>query len=169
MKELDISKYTKYTLELIFAEADKLQGNLLKSISENTNKSFLLFAIYTSIISFSFFKLIEKEYSYCIILVGGISGCLFIIKNLFPNYIEFNGALPENMVHEYFNNFKEEELDKEYLATQIQSYNFALKKNNITIEKMVRRFFTSVSILIVTLFIFSVITCFFSFTECAHT
>ena len=88
---------------------------------------------------------------------------------MFPNYIEFNGALPENMVHEYFNNFKEEELDKEYLATQIQSYNFALKKNNITIEKMVRRFFTSVSILIVTLFIFSVITCFFSFTECAHT
>lgn len=48
MKPIDTSKFTTASLQLIFSEADKLQSNLLKSISENTNKSFLLLAIYSS-------------------------------------------------------------------------------------------------------------------------
>lgn len=42
MKPIDINKHTKFSLELIFSEADKMANQILKSISENRNKCFLL-------------------------------------------------------------------------------------------------------------------------------
>ena len=72
MKNIDITNQTKYSLEFIFSEADKLSSELTKSISENANKSFLVVAFYSSILSFSFFKVAEGNYLYLTLLFGTV-------------------------------------------------------------------------------------------------
>jgi hypothetical protein len=151
MEHIQTKKHTKYTLELIFSEADKMATHILNSISENRNKSFLLFAFITSVFSYSFVKITESQYLYSILIVGSIISLLFLRKNLFPQTISFNGALPEIMIDSYFDNFNDDKLEKEYLATQIESYNNAMKSNRIQMSKMVDRFKISA---IITLFSF---------------
>ena len=151
MEHIQTKKHTKYTLELIFSEADKMATHILNSISENRNKSFLLFAFITSVFSYSFVKITESQYLYSILIVGSIISLLFLRKNLFPQTISFNGALPEIMINSYFDHFNDDELEKEYLATQIESYNNAMKSNRVLMSKMVDRFKISA---IVTLFSF---------------
>lgn len=85
MKTIETSKYTKYTLELIFSEADKLAGHILKSISENRNKSFILFGLLSSLFSFAFFKVVECNFEYVIILLGAFIGCVLLDLLLFQN------------------------------------------------------------------------------------
>ena len=135
MEQINIEKHTKYSLELIFSEADKIANQLLKSLSENVNKSFILFAIFSSLFSYSFVKVIESDFLYTILLLGSVISCIVIHKNLFPFVINFNGALPEKMLDPYFDEFEGETLEKEYLATQIQSYNLAMNSNEQTIKK----------------------------------
>src|SRR5690606_28753738 len=98
MKQIDINKHTKYSLELIFSEADKMSNQLLKSLSENVNKSFILFAFFSSLFSYSFLKVVQSDFLYITLLIGSIVGCVVIRKNLFPFVINFNGALPEKML-----------------------------------------------------------------------
>ncbi|WP_411895213.1 hypothetical protein [Winogradskyella sp. A2] len=157
MEKIKIENHTKFSLELIFSEADKMATHILNSISENRNKSFLLFAFITSIFSYSFIKIIELEFYYIILLAGSIISLLFLRKNLFPQKISFNGALPENMINSYFDSFKDEELDKEYLATQIESYNNAMNRNREQMSKMVDRFKKSAIILLVSFLLFGLI------------
>lgn len=154
MEQINTKKHTKYTLELIFSEADKMATHLLSSISENRNKSFLLFAFITSVFSYSFIKITELQYSYSVLIVGSIISLLFLRKNLFPQTISFNGALPENMIDSYFDDFKDSKLEKEYLATQIESYNKAMKNNRVQMSKMVDRFKISAIITLVSFFLF---------------
>jgi len=168
MKDINISKQTKYTLELIFAESDKMAVQILKSISENRNKSFVLFALISSLFSFSFIKLTDFQFDYSILLIGSLVSCIFLRKNLFPRKVSFNGSLPENMVNSYFDDFMGENLEKEYLATQIQSYNQAMSNNRDEMLKMVNRFkYSVVSILVA--FIFFGIVFLFRFVECLPT
>jgi hypothetical protein len=157
MKSIKTKNHTKYTLELIFSEADKMATHILNSISENRNKSFLLFAFITSIFSYSFIKLTEFQYSYIVLIAGSIISLLFLRKNLFPQTISFNGALPENMIESYFDEFKDENLEKEYLTTQIESYNFAMNNNREQMSKMVDRFKLSVIITLVSFLLFGFI------------
>jgi hypothetical protein len=89
MNEIDITKHTKYTLELIFSEADKMANQLLKSLSESVNKSFVLFAVFSSLFSFSFVQVIEANWFYLFLLVGSVISCLIIHKNLFPFKVIF--------------------------------------------------------------------------------
>lgn len=166
MKIIDITNKTKYSLEFIFSESDKLSSELTKSISENANKSFLVVAFYSSILSFSFFKVAEEKYLYLTLLVGTILSIIILRKNLFPSKIVLRGSLPELMFDNYFNSFSDEELDKEYLATQIQSYNYALNHNQENIKNMVNRFRKSIYCMLIFLLLFIVGTCFFSFAEC---
>lgn len=167
MNAIETEKHTKYSLELIFSEADKMATELLGSIAENTNKSFILIAIYFSILSYSFFKVIENHsFLYFILIIGTIAGSLFLRKNIFPNTICFKGALPENMIQEYFSSFSEESLDKEYLATQIESYNCAMIENKETIEKMVKRFKKSIYIVLFSFSLFGLISAFLFSAEC---
>lgn len=168
MKPIEINTQTKYTLELIFSEADKMAVQILKSISENRNKSFVLFALISSLFSFSFIKFTENQYEYSILLIGSLIGCCFLRKNLFPQTISFNGALPENMINSYFNDFKGEILEKEYLATQIESYNKAMSDNRKEMSKMVSRFRYSVITILVTFILFGIIFL-FRFIECLPT
>ena len=167
MNAIETKKHTKYSLELIFNEADKMSTELLGSIAENTNKSFILIAIYFSVLSYSFFKVIEDyNFMYFILILGSILGCFVLRKNIFPNTICIKGALPENMIQEYFSSFTEEDLDKEYLATQIESYNYAMTENKETIENMVNRFKKSIYIVFSSFFLFSLISAFLIFAEC---
>jgi hypothetical protein len=157
MKSIKIKNHTKYTLELIFSEADKMATHILNSISENRNKSFLLFAFITSVFSYSFIKFTELQYSYIVLIVGSIISLLFLRKNLFPQTISFNGALPENMIESYFDDFKDDKLEKEYLATQIESYNIAMNNNREQMSKMVDRFKLSVIITLVSFLLFGLV------------
>lgn len=167
MNAIETKKHTKYSLELIFNEADKMSTELLGSIAENTNKSFILIAIYFSVLSYSFFKVIEDyNFLYFILILGPLLGCFVLRKNIFPNTICIKGALPENMIQEYFSSFTEEDLDKEYLATQIESYNYAMTENKETIEKMVNRFKISIYVVLSSFFLFGLISAFLFFTEC---
>ena len=154
MEQIKTKKHTKFTLELIFSEANKMATHILDSISENRNKSFVLFAFITSILSYSFIKITECEYSYSVLLIGCIISLLFLRNNLFPQTITFNGALPENMINSYFNDFKDEKLEKEYLATQIETYNSAMNNNRVQMSKMVSRFKISAIITLVSFFLF---------------
>lgn len=157
MEAINTDYLTKYSLEFIFKEADKMAINILDSISENRNKSFFLFAFITSVFSYSFIKFTETEYSYSLLIVGSIISLLFLKKNLFPQTISFNGALPENMIDSYFNSFNGEKLEKEYLATQIESYNCAMNRNREQMSKMVNRFKISTIIILVSFLLFSFI------------
>ena len=156
MEQINIEKHTKYSLELIFSEADKIANQLLKSLSENVNKSFILFAIFSSLFSYSFVKVIESDFLYTILLLGSVISCIVIHKNLFPFVINFNGALPEKMLDPYFDEFEGETLEKEYLATQIQSYNLAMNSNEQTIKKMVKRFNNSILVIISSFALFGI-------------
>lgn len=164
MNEIDINKHTKYTLELIFSEADKMANQLLKSLSENVNKSFVLFAVFSSIFSFSFVKVVETNWFYSFLLIGSVISCFIIHKNLFPFKVYFNGSLPEKMIDSYFEKFQNEELEKEYLATQIQSYNFAMNENHKSIKNMVERFNHSIWCILISFILFG-ITFLISFVE----
>ncbi|KVV15293.1 hypothetical protein [Flavobacterium sp. TAB 87] len=166
MKNINITNQTKYSLEFIFSEADKLATELTKSISENTNKSFFVVAFYSSILSFSFFQMAKGEYLYFILLAGCILSIIILHKNLFPSMIALKGSLPELMFDSYFDSFLNEELEKEYLATQIESYNYALNHNKENIKNMVNRFKKSIYCMLIFLFFFIAVTCFFSFVEC---
>ncbi len=157
MEAIDISKHTKYTLEFIFSEADKMADQILKSISENRNKSFVLFTLISSLFSFSFMKLTGYQYHYLVLLVGCFIGFIFLRKNLFPQRIRFNGSLPENMINTYFDIFKDDILEKEYLATQIQSYNQAMSDNRDEMLKMVKRFKNSTISVLISFIIFGII------------
>lgn len=154
MKELDISNYSKSSLEFIFSEADKMAYHILNSISEIRKKSFLLFALMSSVLSYSFIKTTENELTYLILIIGSLVSLLFLRKNLFPSKISFSGALPENLINEYFDNFRDEILEKEYLATQIQSYNSAMNKNKDLMEKMVGRFKVSTILMLISFLLF---------------
>ena len=168
MKTIDISKHTKYSLELIFSEADKLATQILSSISENRNKSFFLFAFIASLISFSFIKITESDFNYLILLIGGAFSCVLLRKNLFPQTIGFRGALPENLIISYFDKFKDDDLNKEYLATQIQSYNDAMNHNKEEMIAMVKRFKNAALFMFFTFIIFG-IAFLIGFIECLPT
>lgn len=168
MKKIEIERYTLYSLELILSEANKLSEQILKSISECVNKSFILFTLYSSIFSFSFVKVVGLDFSYLILLIGTIISNFIIRKNIFPNYISFNGVLPENIFISYYNDFSNEELEKELLATQIESYNCAMNKNRTTIEEMSNRFSTSIYCMLLFFVLFGIVFL-ISFIECPNT
>lgn len=166
MDKLDVSKHTKYSLELIFTESDKMAESITKSLSENVNKSFVAFAIYASIFSFSFVKVAEGELSYVIACVGCVVSSLILYKNIFPETVIFRGARPDLMLHEYFDQFSGEDLDKEYLATQIENYDDAISENMQTIDRQVKRFNRSVVALI--MFLIFLLFALYLPVECLH-
>lgn len=166
MNPIDTSKHTKYSLELIFSEADKMSEALLKSLSENVNKSFVLFALYASLISFSFVQVTSKDWIYLFLLVGVILSAIVLYKNLFPFVIVFRGSEPSKIITSYFDNFNGEDLDKELLATQIENYEDAMTQNRDTIVRMVRRFNNSIKTLIFSVLLFVILWYFQSFAEC---
>ncbi len=157
MNEIKIEKHTTNTLKFIFEESDKFYSEVSNSITQSSNRSFLLFGLYLSIISFSFSKLITFEYEYSILFIGSIMSCLIIRKNLFPTAKERRGSIPKDIISEYFDNFEGEDLEKEYLATQIQSYNTSIGLNLELVDKMTKNYIRSFLNLIVFLILFVLI------------
>lgn len=169
MKEINIDKHTRFSLEFIFGEADKMANQLLKSISENANKSFILFAIYSSIFSFSFVQMLESSFEYSILFIGSALSVILLHKNLFPKKVIFSGSQPAKIVLDYFDDFEDTNLEKELLATQIHNYNFAMIENEATIEKMVKRFFNSIWCIAISFLVFSIIFLASTFIEGSYT
>jgi len=163
MKEIDVDKQTKETLEFVFSETNKMATNVLKSVSENINKSYILFAFLSSLFSFCFVKIVGNEFIYGILLFGSLICIILIRKNLFPPIINFTGSKPEKLITSYFEDFEGENLEKEYLASQIQSYSKSIKVNEETIKKMVSRFKNTLMALAITFFLFGLIYVFISF------
>ena len=74
-----------------------------------------------------------------------------------PNLRKIRGSAPTDILHEYFNQFQGEILEKEYLATQIQSYNDSIISNKNLISKMTKRFVNSFKFILLTSFLFAII------------
>ena len=144
MKDLDLNKQTKYSLEFILSEGDKHFTEILNSINQNSNRSFLLFGVYLSLITFSFTQIISNNYEYIILFFGATISSLILKNNLFPNKREIKGSSPSVFNNSYFDSFDNEELEKEYIATQIYSYNDSIDINKHLIDKMVKRYMNSI-------------------------
>jgi len=154
MKQIDTKKFTKYTLEVILSESDKHFTEISESINKISERSFFLFALYLSLITYSFYEIIKEDYKYLILLFGSIISCLILKNNLFPLRKELKGAKPSDLVIEYFEKFKNEDLEKEYLATIIESYNTSIDTNKDLIKKMVNRYSNSFKNLILFIILF---------------
>jgi hypothetical protein len=155
MKQINIKNHTKNSLEFIFSEADKHFTDVLNSVGQTSNRSFLLFGIYISLITFSFAKMLTNDFEYFILLIGGIISSVILFRNLFPINREIKGSPPSSLISPYFDNFKKEKLEKEYLATQIHSYNDSIELNKTLIKKMVNRYSNSAINLIVFILLFA--------------
>lgn len=165
MKNIDISKYTKYSLELIFSEADKSATESLLFISETSKRSLILFAIYISLFSFSFFKIVELDYSYFILFIGSVISGFILRKNLLPYSISPKGANVEKMMDDYFISFSKRDQDKERLSSLIESYKYVIDRNFYTSRLMVSRFKKSVKSIAITLIVFGSAFSVFRFIE----
>ena len=157
MEEINIKKHTKYTLELIFSEADKHLSDVLNSILRSSNRSFYLFGLYLTVIAFSFSEILNSKYEYSVLLFGTILSSLVLKNNLFPSSRYLKGSSPIDMIIPYFNNFKNKTLEKEYLACQIQSYNDSIENNKELLKKMTNNYSKSFKLLIITFLIFFII------------
>ncbi len=149
---MDIEKYELESLEFIFCEVDKLANHIHLGIRETRNKSFTLFAVLVSLSSFVLTQ-IDLGYSWFVLLPGALVSLFFLYKNLFPKEIAFIGALPSQLTCDGKGGSK-----KKYLATQIENYEKAIKINEKVIEDMVSRFKNSARVLLITLFLFSVLS-----------
>lgn len=166
MKKIEIDKQTKDSLIFIFEEANKHANQVFNSIRESVNKTYLLLAICVSSLTFSFFNLFEEEYSYSIIFVGSVLGICFSYKNLFPSKRMYLGSLPETMLKPYFNRFRGEDLEKEILAAQIESYNESIKTNLGVLTKVVDRYKRSFIVLLLSFIFFGVTFFTIHMTKC---
>lgn len=157
MKPIKTKNYTKYTLELILSEADKHFTEVLYSVNKNSNRSFYLFGLYLSVIAFSFTKIINQEYQYFVLLLGSVISCVILKNNLFPFKKEIKGSKPSDIVIPYFEDFKDEKLDKESLSVLIESYDTSIELNKNLIQNMVKNYSNSFKFLILSVLIFSII------------
>ncbi|MEX6627590.1 hypothetical protein [Tenacibaculum salmonis] len=157
MKEINIENQTKNSLEFIFNEANKHFTEILNSVNRNINRSFVLLGIYITLITFSFSKIITQDYEYIVLLVGGVISILFIRRNIFPNNREIIGASPSRFFLEYFDSFKGEGLEKEYLISTILSYEDSMDINKTLITKMVKRYKNSIYCFILFLVVFFIL------------
>lgn len=163
MKYIKTENHTKYALELIFSEADKHLTTVLDSINKSSNRSFYLFGLYLSVITFSFSKIINQDYCYFILLIGSIVSCFVIKNNLLPLSKEIKGCKPTDILIPYFDDFKEEKLEKEYLSVLIESYDKSIELNKNLIQNMVKNYSNSFKILISSVFVFSIVFLFIFF------
>lgn len=154
MREIDSNKHTKESLTFIFNEALRLNESYLKSISATVNRSYIMFAFFCTILTFSFFHVLNNEKLYFILILGMITCMIAIRKNIFPSSITFSGSLPDKMVDEYFDNFSGESLIKEQLIVVIENYDIMLKKNKLTVSILAKRYLLSIWILVVSILIF---------------
>jgi hypothetical protein len=163
MKPIKTKKQTKYALELILSEADKHLTEILSSVNNSSNRSFYLFGLYLSLIAFSFSRIINQEYQYFILLIGSVISCFILKNNLFPLSKEIKGSQPSNILIPYFDDFKDEKLDKEYLSVLIESYDSSIELNKNLIQKMVKNYSNSFKFLILSVLIFSIVFLFIFF------
>lgn len=131
-----------------------MANQLLTSLSEKANKSFIFFAFYSSLFSYAFFELIDSEYLYGILVLGSLVSCLLMHKNLFPPKVLFNGLLPEEMMDSSFDQFEKEDLEKEYLAAQIRLYNSSINENKKLAQKMLDRLSKSIYCILISFALF---------------
>lgn len=163
MEHINIKKHTKETLTFVFSEADKHFSSVIDAVKSNSNRSFFLFGLYLSIASFSFSQLIELKYEYIILLLGCIVSAFLLLKNISPTIIEISGSSPSDILVPYFNNFEKEELEKELLATQIESYNESIRLNKILVSKMSNRYIWAFRIILLFILVFVFVFSFFLF------
>jgi hypothetical protein len=104
--DLDYTKYTEQTLQLMHNEADKHLNALTNSFREITNKSYLLLGILISALTGLLGFMIKTDlfsiYSLFFLLL--IIPTAQLIPNIKPSAFGFPGAEPQKMVHPYFEN-----------------------------------------------------------------
>lgn len=110
--DLDLAAYDKESIDFILDEANKRLVDSKSNIREMTNRSFILFAIYGGLLSFSVNSVKgcpAYDTSY-IMLAAGLLYAMYILKNnLMPGYLILIGTSPDNFPNEFFLKIKEKQ------------------------------------------------------------
>ena len=154
MNKIDTTNHTKYTLEFILSEADKISSGVKDTIKTSVNRSYVALAIYVSLGSYSFLKVVLEDHTFAIPLLGALVSGVVLYQNLTPSLFTFRGSLPEKLVTPYFEEFDGDDLEKEYLSVQIVNYNKATRDNLRLLESLAKRFNNSIKILLGFLVVF---------------
>ena len=156
MKEIQIKKYTKDSLEFINRLSEKLLEESIASIKEITNKSYLIISVYFSIQVFCFRELTitEQKYEelYFTILISFFIPILFIFRNIFPTQIQKVGSKGSLLVDEYYEEPNENQI-KKYLSSRIEDLDTSINLNfnqiNTRIQRVKWSFFSVLIIIII--------------------
>ncbi|MBW8200101.1 hypothetical protein [Flagellimonas abyssi] len=154
MEHIKAEHHTKESLSFIFSEADKHLTDVIDAVRSNSNRSFFLFGFYMSIASFSYLEIVDSKYVYLILLTGCVLSALFLLKNISPTVIEIKGSSPSDVLVSYFDYFKDQELEKELLVVQIESYQKSIELNKVLVSKMSTRYIWSFRILLTFILVF---------------
>ena len=130
MKEIDTSKYSKESLEFINKLSEKALEESIVSIRELTSKSYVIIGVYFSIQVFCierYISDIEKDI-FLIICLSFLIPVIIIFKNLLPTKMNFVGSRGDLLIHDYFEQKKENQI-KHYLSARIEDLNTSNKLN----------------------------------------
>lgn len=107
-----------------------------------------------SIASFSYLEVVDSKYVYLILLGGCVISALFLLKNISPTIIEIKGSSPSDILVSYFDYFQDEELEKELLAVQIESYQKSIELNKVLVLRMSNGYIWSFRVLLAFILVF---------------
>ena len=158
--DLDYTKYTEQTLQLMHNEADKHLNALTNSFREITNKSYLLLGILISALTGLLGFMVKTDlfsiYSLFFLLL--IIPTAQLIPNIKPSAFGFPGAEPQKMVHPYFEN----DTNNQYRKLLVQRIEDIQKLIDINAEIVINRaeiMHRALSSLFIALFIILTLYC----------
>ena len=112
--ELNETRYNTETLQLIYSDAEKHQQALTQSFREVTNKSYILMSLLISTMSGLLAVLINNPNNTLtlVLFLLLLIPLGFLVPNTLPTAFGFPGAEPRNVIHEYFEREKKDQLHK---------------------------------------------------------
>lgn len=148
MKESDFADYDDAAVDFVFSESSKMLDETFKSFRESINKSFIVFAIYSGILSYSFNEALKRadyRLSYIIAFIGALIGAILITRNLLPGKMILPGTNPKDFIDPYFSHMDAiGKQVREMKIGKILDHHAAIDQNIKLVHKRSRRFNFSV-------------------------
>lgn len=134
--DIQIEKYTKESLELIYNEAQKHMDEIIKSYRLAVNRSYVFILFLTGVIGFCLQNIFNEQlmlfYVFCSLIF--LIPIFILRKNVIPTNIVFLGCNPSLLIHSYYENRKENQY-QEYLKSRIQDLDEAIITNSNVLIK----------------------------------
>lgn len=138
LSEVNKNKATKDELVFIFSQAEALLKETLASADAVVNRSTILLGILlgglTSIIGCIFSNNVKAITPMCATLVIVSLYIFFIIRKVYFNLkgstYKITGSQPKDLFHNwYFENYKDEQRERQFIIGEIESYQKRIKHN----------------------------------------